>query len=371
MQVRAAFLSGPERVDLGGVDLAAPEPGATVIDVAACGVCASNLQSWRHPELVIDRSGTTAGAVGHEIAGHVAIADTDCLAREGSLVCVEPNLATACGSCAACEAGTAWFCRTRRPLPVWGFTERMVVPAKALFAVPGNVPASVATLTEPLACGVHAVRGSWTAMRGGGRLEGVAVAVVGAGVAGLLAVAAARHLGAQRIVVMARYPQQAEQARALGADEVVTSDDANGLRAARPQLVIEAVGGSADTLRVAAESAAPTGEVAVLGLFDEPQAIEVRKAVFRELRMFFPVTYGISDGVHDFTVALEILGAAPERFAGLISHTFGLFDIGAAFAAAADKRSGALRVVVAPERPHRGQAGSDGIPGQPVQPNVC
>lgn len=350
MAARAAFLVGPERFDVADVQLPPLAAGQALIDVAACGVCASNVHSWRHPELVIAHPDDAAGAVGHEVAGRVTAVAEDVAAAPvpGALVCVEPNLATACGACAACAAGTAWFCRDRSRIATWGFAQRMVLPARALFAVPEGVSAEVATLTEPLACGVHAVRASWTAAQRGRRLDGVRVAVVGAGVTGLLAVAAARHLGAEAVVAMARYPHQAAQAEALGADEVVSADDGDRLRALRPQLVVEAVGGRADTLRLAARVVAPAGEVAVLGLFDEPQPVDTRKAVFRELRVFFPVTYAVIDGVHDFDVALQILAAAPERFAALISHRFPLDRIADAFTTAADKHSGSLRVLVLP-----------------------
>ncbi len=95
----------------------------------------------------------------------------------------------------------------------------MVVPARSLLAPPAPVPADVLTLAEPLACAVHALRQSWTATTSG--LAGRHVAIVGAGVAGLLAVLAARDLGAERVTVVARHQHQALVATALGADAVL------------------------------------------------------------------------------------------------------------------------------------------------------
>jgi threonine dehydrogenase-like Zn-dependent dehydrogenase len=64
--------------------------------------------------------------------------------------------------------------------------------------------------------------------------------------------------------------------------------------------------------------------------------------------MFFPVTYGEMAGIHDFDVALEILETRVDVLEPLASHRFGLDDIGVAFSTAADKKTGALRVIVTP-----------------------
>lgn len=342
MSVLAARLAGPQRLELVAVELPAPGRDEVLLDVEACGVCGSNLHEWRHPERSVDPAGSGApGAVGHEIAAR--------LAGTGDLVVVEPNLATACGTCAACADGAAWFCRARNRLPAWGFAERIVVPARATFRVPDGVGPAAASLVEPLACGVHAVRHSWSAARSGGRVDGLRVGVVGAGVTGLLAAAAARHLGADAVAVVARHPHQADAAATLGADTVLDAESAlDGLRRFRPQLVVEAVGGSADTLRLATGAVAPRGEVAVLGLFDEAQRVDARRAVYRELRLWFPVTYAELDGVHDFAVALDLLARPDLPWESLVTHRYPLSEVAEAFAAASSKRGGVLRVVVTP-----------------------
>jgi L-iditol 2-dehydrogenase len=342
--IRAATIAGPEHLTLTEVALGPPASGEVMIDVAACGICGSNLHEWRSPEQRIDAS-AAPGATGHEVTGIVLQGGEGSPFEPGALVVVEPNLVTACGVCPACAAGAAWFCRTRRATATWGFADRMVVPARAAFPVPAGVDPAVATLVEPAACGVHAVRGSAKAQAG--RIDGLSVAVIGAGVGGLLAAAAARYLGAGTVAVVARHPHQAEAAQALGADEVITDDAAaDRLRLLRPQFVIEAVGGTADTLRLAAAVVAPRGEIAVLGLFDEPQVIDARRAVYRELRLWFPVTYGLQDGIHDFEVAIDMLAAG--GWDHLITHRLPLDEVDVAFRTAADKRNASLRVVVTP-----------------------
>jgi 2-desacetyl-2-hydroxyethyl bacteriochlorophyllide A dehydrogenase len=323
-----AMITAPERVELKEVELPEPGPHQVEVQVLACGICGSNLHAWRHPEGAREASGETFGASGHEISGRVP--------ASGEVVVIEPNRAGACGRCDACRRGAAWFCRARQPLPAWGFAERMLVSRAGLY--PTSADPAVATLAEPLACAVHALRHCHTKVRG------KRVAVLGAGVTGLLVAATAKHFGAAEVVVTARHPHQAALAPEFGAVSVAGTDEV--LRGF--DLVVEAVGGSAPTLEQALCAAGPGGEVVALGLFDEPQPLDVRRAVYKELRFFFPVTYSRMAGRDDFQIALDMVEERAFPFERLLSHRFPLREVGAAFAAAADKRTGSLRVLVEP-----------------------
>ena len=153
------------------------------------------------------RSPARSSAVGPDVVG----------LELGQQVCVEPNLATGCGVCAACIEGRAWFCRHQTDLACWGFAESMIVPARSLLSPSAPIDPAVLTLVEPLACAFHALRSSWTATALG--LEGKHVAVVGAG-RGRPARDRGRpqSLGAGRITSFARHPHQALAAKSLGAD---------------------------------------------------------------------------------------------------------------------------------------------------------
>jgi threonine dehydrogenase-like Zn-dependent dehydrogenase len=349
--MRAVTIAGPRRTEISALVPEIPGPGEVEIAVRACGICGSNLHAGAHPELAIQRDGNShPGAAGHEIAGEVVRLGADVSGLDlGQQVCVEPNLATACGRCAACAEGRAWFCRNQTDIACWGFADTMVVPARCLLSPTETIAPELLTLAEPLACAFHALRSSSTASRVG--LAGRHVAVVGAGVAGLLVVAAARELGAGRITAFARHPHQAAAARSLGADDVIEATVDAGheaVRGLRADVVLEAVGGRSDTFSTSLSAVARGGELIVLGLFDEPQTFDARKAVFREIRMYFPVTYGTLDGVSDFELALTLLVRERESLSRLVTHRLPLDRIDEAFGLAADKASGALRVVVMP-----------------------
>jgi threonine dehydrogenase-like Zn-dependent dehydrogenase len=232
---------------------------------------------------------------------------------------------------------------------VWGFADAIVVPARGVVPVPAGLDLELACLAEPLASAVHGIRHGWSAA-GDGRIDGLRVAVVGAGAIGLCAVLAAEALGAAEVTVVARHEHQARVAEALGADRVLGDDDETrtSLRRLRPQLVVEAAGGNGSALETAWAAVADGGEVVVLGLPDGGAALDVARLVLRDVHAFFAAAYGTRDGVSDFAIALDLLTENAAATARLVTGRFPLEEIGDAFAMAASHTGGSLRVVIAP-----------------------
>ncbi len=352
MTVRAAQVTAPGTIELISIaDPPAPGPGEVCLELIACGICGSNLHHLNHPELIGADRRDNPGALGHEVAGRVAgLGEGVTTHALGDLVALEPQLAAACGACAGCATGMTWFCRNPRTLPVWGLADRFVVRAEGAWRLPAGLNPLVATLMEPMGCSVHAIRATALCAERMDDLSGVRVAVLGAGATGLLAVAAARYLGAAEIVCVARHDHQAALAASMGADRVLRDRDedlAAKLGAFAPELVVECVGGRAETIGLAVRVAAPRGEISVLGLFDSPQPVDGRSAFKRELRMIFPVVYGQVRGRHDYEIAAELLNSGELPFEGLITHRFELADVQLAYVVAGAKSGGVVRAVVA------------------------
>lgn len=249
----------------------------------------------------------------------------------------------------ACATDAHWFCTAPAGIPSFGFAEQMVIPARAAVRVPDGLAPEHAALTEPIACGVHAVRHSWTG-RSGGRIDGSRVVVLGAGMLGLAAVMAARFLGAEEVTIVGRYDYQRDAAVRLGADRALAerSDLEGSLRRARANVVIEAVGGGAATLELAMNVVAKRGEVIVLGAFDRPQAVNAGRALTRETRVFFPVSYARLGGLHDFDIALDLMASGGFPLEHLRLRAFPLSDIASAFESFEDKTDPVTRILVIP-----------------------
>lgn len=303
----------------GGVALVdVPEPHASgpVVAVAASGICGSDLH--------LLALGPFPFTPGHEFSGRLA---------NGSLVAVDPS--GPCGTCDQCRAGAAHRCRTgaERAIGVGadgGMTERVAVPDAALVRLPPDLDVTEGCLVEPLGVALHGVRlaGVETGMR---------VAVVGGGTIGLAAVAAAVDAGAD-VGLVARHPHQQAAGERLGAAVAAEGEF---------DVVVEAAGTEA-ALATAAERCRPGGLVLFVSTHWAPVAIPGIPALMKELAFRWSYTYGEHGGRRDLDDAAALLARNDDIAATLITHRFPLAEAPAAFAVAADRAAGAIKVVLEP-----------------------
>ena len=162
--------------------------------------------------------------------------------------------------------------------------------------------------------------------------------MVGAGALGLLAVAGARRMGAAEVALEARHPHQKDAGARLGA-----SVGASGFY----DVVIEAAG-SQESLARCGELAAPGGSVVVPGVHFGPVELQWQPLFSKEARVVPSLGYCAHDGVREFDEAAALLAADPEIACTVITHRFPLEDAEEAFRVAADRSSGAIRVVLEP-----------------------
>jgi threonine dehydrogenase-like Zn-dependent dehydrogenase len=228
-----------------------------------------------------------------------------------------------------------------------GLADYVRVQVQGLYALPPGLPFDLGALTEPLAVAVHGVRLA-------GITPGDRVLVQGSGVIGLLATLVAQTQGAT-VMATARYPHQAEAAARFGAARVFPADgegskDLTAFAASEPfDVVLETVGGEADTLVQAPALVRPGGTVGVLGVFFHPPRLNALGLVLNEVRMIGSITYGRApDGVADFARAVALLEANRALATSLITHRRPLDAIAEAYALADDKSSQALKVTVLP-----------------------
>jgi len=322
-----------------------PEPGhgEVRLRIEACGLCGTDLRFYHAGPIF---SGT---APGHEMMGSIdELGDGVVGFATGDRVVVEPLLS--CGRCDYCRNGRDSICPELQVFGIHrdgGFAEFVTLPAKRLFRVPDGIDPHVAALAEPMAVAVHG-------LRLGSLQPGQRVLVLGAGTIGLMTAQAAAALGAGEVVLTARYPHQAELGRHLGADRVLTEDEASpgGLQKlgseAPIDLVVETVGGTADTLRGAATAVRPGGAISVLGLFDGEITLNALPLFLKENSLVWSNCYGRTPDGADFAAAVDIVAKHRDALGPVVTHRVPLNEIEHAFELAGDKTAGVVKVSIHP-----------------------
>ena len=299
------------------VELPPPVGDGVRVRVRAAGICGSDLHM------------VAGGFVRDVVLGHEVAGVTD----DGTPVAIEPL--SPCGACAACLRGDYNLCE-RGPRMIHGvgcdggMADEMCVPARALVRLPAGIALGDACLVEPLAVVLHGLRRA--GLRGGER-----VAVVGGGAIGLCAVAAART-AATEVALEARHDAQRAAAERLGAEA-----KASGTY----DLVVDAAGTESSFAR-AAELARPGGRISLVGSYWAPVAFPGFAICLKEIDVLPASLYGRVGAMREIDAAAALLATTPELPRAVISHRFPLDAAADAFATAADRRAGAIKVVLEP-----------------------
>lgn len=247
-------------------DPAITAPGDAIVVLSATSVCGSDLWSYRG-------LGSLAGPspVGHEYAGIVEeVGDAVVSVRPGQFVV--GSFWSSDNTCEICRSGYQSSCVRRTFMGTLGSqAERLRVPLAdgTLVATPGlpgdDLIPSLLAASDVLGTGWF---GAVAAQAGPGRT----VAVVGDGAVGLLAVLAAKRLGAERIIAMSRHEPRQKLALEYGATDIVPERGDEGAARVREltgglgaHSVVEAVG-TQQSMMQAIKSARAGGRVGYVGV---------------------------------------------------------------------------------------------------------
>ncbi len=322
--MRVARSVALDRVEIEQVEDPLPGPGEVVCDVLACGVCASDVTDWYVKAKL-------PAVLGHEPTGVVsAVGDGVRHVRVGERVAIHHH--TPCGECRRCRRGHETLCERFRStrLDPGGFAERVKVPADLvgeLLPLPDGLEPIEATLVEPLACVLRAQDRA-------GLRPGDGLLVVGAGVNGLLQIAAARARAVEAVWV-----------RELRADRLALAE---GLGAERHgnELVDVAVvcTPKPDAVVAAAAALAPGGTLCLYAppAPGAPPPLDGTALFLRELT----VTASYSAGPRDMRAALTLLADGVLDARALVTHRLPLERT--AEALELQRRGEALKAVVVP-----------------------
>jgi alcohol dehydrogenase len=248
---RALVLEAPRR--LVARELAIPETADDdgLLRIEACGLCGTD-----HEEFTGELVPGFPFVPGHESVGVIEQIGTRAASRWGVRVGdrVAVEVFMSCESCAACRAGMYQRCerhgladmygliRVERAPGLWGgyAQYQYLAPDSIVHSVPAALDPVTATMFNPLGAGIR-----WAVTMPGLR-AGATLAVLGPGIRGLAACAAAKDAGAAFVMVTGRGDRDGPRlsvASEFGADLVVDVDRDDPVRAFR-----DATGGFADVV---------------------------------------------------------------------------------------------------------------------------
>jgi uncharacterized zinc-type alcohol dehydrogenase-like protein len=203
-----------------------PRPQDVQIAISHCGICHTDLHLVREDW----RAGIFPMVPGHEIVGQVtAVGGAVSRFKVGDRVGVG-CFVDSCRTCASCREGVEQYCengftptynareRDGKTVTYGGYSESIVVDQAYVLRVSDRLPAAG---VAPLLCaGIT----TYSPLRHWGVKAGQKVGVVGLGGLGHMALKFAHAFGA-RVVLFTTSPSKAEDARRLGADDVVIGGD--------------------------------------------------------------------------------------------------------------------------------------------------
>ena len=338
--MKAAIYTGIEQIGIQEVEYTPPAPGYVGIDTKQTGICGSDLHSYFGEW---DQSHTNAA--GHETCGTVIeLGEGVTELQLGDKVAIE--FFSHCGRCLHCRKGYYNHCSERQ----WishnahgGFAEYTNAHISGLFKLPESMTFEEGALVEPLAVSYRAVGLSKATYQD-------RVAIIGGGTIGQFALAAAVAAGAKETLITVKYDQQAQLAKELGADHVVTIGDmdlkeyvddlTSGLGM---DAVIESVG-TGPNFNDAMSIVRRHGTVVLVGGYFEPLEVDLSRIVWSEASVIGSNCYGFTGMDTDFDAAIELISSGKVDATKLVTHRYPLEDVVEAFRISADKRSGAIKV---------------------------
>ena len=305
-----------------------PEPGPNdvVLRVGACGVCATDLHMFRG-SFAVD----FPVVLGHESAGTISeVGENVDRLVSGDRVSVNPVVP--CYTCSHCKRGETNLCRNAASIGGAGdrildgsFAEYVRVPASNVEQI-GDLSFRHAALAEPLACCIHAADRS-----GVGQAD--SVALIGAGLIGLLMLQTLRGRGASPIAVSEPDAGRRELAKEMGADLVVDPEAGDPVERIKDEVGevdagIEVVG-LVPTIQQAYDVTATGGTTLIVGVPEQDATMEINPFEIYYNDLDIRGTFALTHETFERAVTLLRNGRIDAE--SLVTEEIGLGGIPSAF----------------------------------------
>lgn len=322
--MRALVLTAPRTAEVQDVPEPVAEPGQLVVDVERVGICGTDVEFYTgHMAYFALGYAEYPLRLGHEWTGRVsAVGDPADEHWIGKRITGDTMLG--CGECSYCIAGHQHVCPNRYEVGIRGgwpgaLAEKLVIPARFAYEIPGHVSLAAAALVEP---GGNALR----AVRGAQPEPGQQVLVLGSGTIGLLAAQFAMAAGAEVHVGGVR-EGSLQLARKLGVPHTARLAELSESEPDRFDAVIECT--SDETMpALAVRLTRPAGRVVFIGLSAVPSLVDTRDIALQDITAVgvLSASGGLAGAIESFangavvpdSLVSEVIPLAdvPDRFEG-------------------------------------------------------
>lgn len=339
--MNAAVFRGPGAMTLESIEVPELGPRDVLVRVTACGICGSDLHSFKKGMYV-----ESGQVMGHEFVGTVErmgpeVADI----REG--LRVAGFTIGNCGTCFWCQRGEYGLCpelfsRSIGYGRAGAFAEFVVIERARLglniFEVPESIDDMSAATIEPVAVAAAAVQAAEIG-------PGAKVVVLGAGLIGNACMQIAKAHGAERVVVIDINPLRVQAALDHGADAAFDARLGDAVEWVKTELgvgryafnegamadVVIEVSGAPSAVTQSFEMVRSGGTIVFVGLPEVAAPVDTTKIVHKQ-----PKIIGSLAG--DFPAAIDLLDRGMVVTADLVDRVRSIDDLQDAFDEATTQR---------------------------------
>ncbi|MEO0382059.1 MAG: alcohol dehydrogenase catalytic domain-containing protein [Pseudomonadota bacterium] len=280
--MKALVYTGPEALEYRDVADPVASDGEVMVQVESVGICGSDM----HAFLGHDERRPAPLILGHEVSGTLTSGP-----NSGQRVTVNPLVT--CGHCKACVSGRDNLCPDRQIISMQpregGFAEQLTIPERNVVALPQTVSSDQAALTEPIACGWHAVRIAKTQLQNSNDAQAL---VMGGGAIGLGAALSLKAQGIGDVLII-----EPNAGRRTYLEETC------GQKSCAPEalgdtqffdIIVDGVGIEASRAQASAH-ATPGGVIVHIGLGSSSGGLDVRRMTLQEIAFIGTYTYTAQD----------------------------------------------------------------------------
>lgn len=356
--MRAWTIGDPNELLWGEKPVPKPGPSQVLIEVDAVAICATDLEILHYGSPALVQGGKPFNknfTPGHEYMGRITgLGEGVDEFEVGQRVTVEIH--AGCGQCKRCRAGMYTSChnyglnygsvnkghRANGFTTDGGFAEYVVNHVNTVIAVPDSMSDEEATLVVTAGTSMYGL----TEL--GGLVAGESVVVSGPGPIGLLAVAVAKALGANPVILTGTRDSRLEIGLKLGADHVINVRNHNMVDAVKEIIgkkgadyVVECAG-TEQSINDAIHCTNRGGKICLAAFPHAPAKVDLPYAVQNNMYL-----YGIRGEGKSATHRAMALMTEKRFDASLIhTHTFALEDLPTAIRYAKDRVDDAIKIVV-------------------------